>query len=331
MSKKFGKLIVSKSNVLVYVSFTVKAMSKTTENRIPKCSYCRNHRGDDAPQIKGHKCPIKHDNDHIQNCVDGCKEVKERQTSVAQEKRNRYQKRKAGGNIECESKSRPCCKCGNHGIRSYLKNKHFKVCKFSKCQCEACKLTDTRRLASTANTKLYRNQKNKKNKAKSFYASNSPDSGYEHGSDGDSNVASPDSSMAFSPEAPPYSPVTPAGEEEIDNFEEMEVEVLNCTADEVKKVYSEAVEVINLNIDESDADEIMEQLPEIVSEEILQNLEKEIKVNSKFQSIFNVLTFYVVSQDSQVDVVHMIVYDAAVLPETMEHEAGGVQFFYIKN
>lgn len=135
-----------------------------------KCSLCRNHHGNQAENIKNHKCPYKKD-DHIKICQ-LCKIVYDRQKLSAEKKKQSYHRRKNNNDAKCINVSSTgrklptCLKCADHGFLDvFLKNKHKEKCPFIICNCDYCKLTDFKRKICNTDTKNYLAIKRKNNPA----------------------------------------------------------------------------------------------------------------------------------------------------------------------
>lgn len=142
------------------------------------CSFCKNHNIIQAK--KDHKNKCTYDNlEHIELCRDGCKVTKERQRTVAIEKRAAYKlKVQLAKNLHDGSFKRAeyeCRKCRNHKIQNSLKNQHTKICQFANCECDLCKLTQKRRNAVKKDVKNHRLISQEQ--LPTFSATNSPDSG----------------------------------------------------------------------------------------------------------------------------------------------------------
>jgi DM DNA binding domain len=247
----------------------------------PKCSLCRNHFGNDAPYFKGHKnlCPFNNQ-EHIEKCDQGCQKVKVRQISVAKDKKRNYAARKTDDDeiriSPSMKKMRTCAKCRIHGKIVPLKNGHLLTCKHASCECSDCELTNQRRNASNDFTKHYRNQKIIKNENSHYQPmmtneQNSPDSGYGNEMD-DSRSA-----VAFSPISSEYSPAqitySPT---------EMTFSPASRDVESFQAVYTYTAEIsqisIPMDIDETDAVFIVEEIFNIVSPEMIESFEENLNV-----------------------------------------------------
>lgn len=253
-------------------------MMNLKSKQSPKCSMCRNHLGDDAPDVKGHKRYCKYNNlQHISECIDGCQATKSRQETVANEKKDVYVSKKIAENTELPASPpgiRCCRKCRNHKKIIPVKNSHRLICDFKDCECKDCLSTSKRRSASTVFTKHYRQSKADKPKGVQSpprdhnsppHGRKSPDSGIGSSC---GSPSSSDTSMAYSPLAQAFSPVLTTN----DSMEFSPVEVLNVAADEIYQAGGYGVEEIEF-------DETLEMLYEIIAEDKIKNVVPRVHVN----------------------------------------------------
>lgn len=259
-------------------------MGKDTKTP-PKCSMCRNHLGEKAPEIKGHKksCPYLNDQKHIDTCDKGCLKVQRRQLTVAAEKKESYVSKKLSGNAQntiSPSRARNCKKCLKHGVIAAVKNGHLQRCPYKDCNCDFCEKTNARRRASNEFTKHYRLQSTirqpMENQAMEK-SQNSPDSGFDE--DQRSNFESSPNfspvSNAYSPSSWEYSPTTLFDSTLASDVEYFEVHDI---------ILESHPQFQNLmEIDENELDNFT-QIINSFPTDFLDGVEKKLNVNCKFYS-----------------------------------------------
>lgn len=112
------------------------------------CTFCKNH--GQIELKKGHKskCPYASES-HWEECRK-CEKTRDRQNSVACEKKLDYKMRAQTTTLPYlpdgrERAMRVCRKCKRHGQIVVLNKEHNQGCPYMDCVCIPCKTTDTRR------------------------------------------------------------------------------------------------------------------------------------------------------------------------------------------
>lgn len=143
------------------------------------CTFCKNH--DEVVPKNGHKseCTFGRES-HWQACLK-CKKTRERQISVAKEKKLDY-KLKSQVSSTCvlndrERAVRVCRKCKRHGQNVVSNKKHDVDCPYKSCSCEACITTDTRREHVRIDLKQARTQ-TRRRRIESWTSNATTDSGF---------------------------------------------------------------------------------------------------------------------------------------------------------
>lgn len=115
---------------------------------VQTCTFCKNH-GIVQPK-KGHKLNCYYGfESHWKECPE-CLQTRERQVSVAREKKLDY-KMQMKPSVASDAHdirkrvTRMCKKCKRHGHRVVSNKRHDDECPYMQCPCEACAITDIRR------------------------------------------------------------------------------------------------------------------------------------------------------------------------------------------